>query len=324
MKRSIQFLINHPQTTILSMGLLFLLLFLFIGCKEQGSSHLAADVQSCKDYFNNSDWDNAIETCTDAGTDETLHYAAQAYMARSGASLFSIMLDLSDNTENTSKVMFDKIPNTAAKRSDYNRALSIIMEDIGGKTEDMYLESLILSGLLVFDELKTLIALDWSDVSDDFTSCVDTTCDFSPSFDVSSDTLIFNGLGSTFYTNICGNASSETDVSDDLRGEGFKRNITVDNCTIQADSLLNYNKIAVNAYYSAGITEIKDALVPFKFYKNMDTGGNASENVGDLTSDVYFCKHSIDASTLIPTEPTSDDLKLSDCEILEYLKNPGF
>ena len=321
MKLPLQFLRNHPKATILSTGLIFLLLILVASCKDDGSSHLAGEVQSCKDYFNNSQWDDAIKACETAGTDETLHYAAQAYMARSGASLFAIMLDINDNSAAASKTMFDKIPNTAAKRSDYNSALSIIMDDISVKTEDMYLESLILSGLLVFDHLKTLITLEWDTTTDQFTSCIDTSCSFSPdaSTDPDPDLLIFGGLGSTFYTNICGDASYDTNVGN--FAEIFDRNVTVDSCTIQSGSLLNYNKTAANQYYAGGTAVFKDALIPFKFYEQMDQGGNVSEVVGALGA-VYFCNNGAVANLV--TEPTSDDLKLSDCEIMEYLKNPGF
>lgn len=314
---------NHQRTTKWSISLLFLVLFLLFSCQEDGASHLASEIQSCRDLFNQRSWDDAIEACEDAGTDETLHYAAQAYMARSGVSLFEIMLAISDSTEDPSKIMYDKIPDTAAKRSDCNKALSIIMDDIEVKTEDMYLESLILSGLLVFDQLKTLLVLDWDTTNEVFTTCADdSSCTYTPDAtnDGTDDILLFSGLGSTLYTSICGDSSSDVYNNADL-GEGFNRDGTVFKCTIQSDSLLDYNNIAVNAYYAGGSTEIKDAMLPFKFYENMDQGGNVSEDVGAPINAVYFCD---DAVPLYTPEPTSDDRKLSDCEILSYLTDPGF
>jgi hypothetical protein len=197
------------------------------------------------------------------------------------------------------------------------------MDDIEFITEDMYLESLILSGLLVFDQLKDLLTLEWDSTNDLFTTCADSSsCSYAPDAtnDGTDDILLFTGLGSTFYTNICGDSSSDAYNNVDL-GEGFNRDGTVFKCTIQSDSLLDYNKIAVNEYYAGGSTEIKDAMLPFKFYENMDQGGNVSEDVGAPINTVYFCD---DAIPLYTPEPTSDDLKLSDCEILSYLTNPGF
>jgi hypothetical protein len=322
MKLPLQFLRNHPKATILSTGLIFLLLILVASCKDDGSSHLAGEVQSCKDYFNSGAWSDAIETCEDAGTDETLHFAAQAYMARSGASLFSIMLALTEDSAAASKIMFDKIPNTAAKKSDYNRALSIIMDKISVKNGDMYLESLILSGLLIFDQLKSLLTLEWDATNDQFLTCADSSsCSFAPdaTFD-GVNKLLFTGLGASFYNSICGDSSSDTYNSN--VGDVF-RDGQVFGCTIQSGSLLKYNQLAVDEYYAVGVTEIEDAMVPFKFYKNMDQGGNFSEFVGaPLNTTVFFCDNA--GITYLSPEPTSDDFKLNDCEILEYLKNPGF
>mgnify|MGYP004007399403 CR=1 FL=1 len=157
---------------------------------------------------------------------------------------------------------------------------------------------------------------------DEFENLMDETNSelIEDSNDGTDDILLFTGLGSTFYTNICGDSSSDAYNNVDL-GEGFNRDGTVFKCTIQSDSLLDYNKIAVNEYYAGGSTEIKDAMLPFKFYENMDQGGNVSEDVGAPINTVYFCD---DAIPLYTPEPTSDDLKLSDCEILSYLTNPGF
>jgi len=326
MERSNQFLKKHPKTTKWSTSLLFLVLFLLFSCKEDGASHLAAGIQSCYESFNDNNWDDAIEVCIDVGTDETLHIAAQAYMARSGVSLFNIMLDLSDSTIDPSKIMFDKIPNTVTKRSDYNAALSIIMNDIGSKTENMYLESIILSGLLIFDQLKTLLTLEIDATTDQFVTCADdpspgdiTQCAFAPSN--SLGTLTFGGLGANFYTKIYNNTGSDLDTVTHL--DGIPRNVTIQKCTIQPKSLLNYNKIAVNEYYKdgIGIQSFRDALVTFKFYENMDDGSNFHRDIG--LGDTYFCKGpgSLD---LIPVEPTSDNMKLNDCEILGYLESPGF
>ena len=323
MELSNQFQKNHRKATKWSISLFILMLLLLLSCKDDGASHLASEIQSCKDLFNQKSWNDAIDACEDAGTNETLHYAAQAYMARSGVSLFAIMIELNDNSAEANKLMFDKIPDTADKRSDYNKALSIIMDDISVKTEDMYLESIILSGLLVFDQLKDLLLLEWDSTNEEFTTCADTSsCNFTPDAtnDGTDNILLFSGLGSTFYTNICGDSSSDIYNNADL-GEGFIRDGTVFTCTIQTDSLLDYNKIAVDAYYAGGTVEIKDAMLPFKFYENMDQGGNASEDVGTPINTVYFCD---DTVPLYTTEPTSDDLKLSDCEILSYLTNPGF
>ena len=66
-------------------------------------------------------------------------------------------------------------------------------------------------------------------------------------------------------------------------------------------------------------------MVPFKFYKNMDNGANFNVTTnagGDITDPVYFCDNG--GITYLSPEPTSDDFKLNDCEILEYLQNPGF
>ena len=311
------------KLTVWSILILSVAIFAVIGCKDSSASHKAAESQSCLILFNDKEWDDAIKACTDAGGDENLHYAAQSYMSRAGISLFNLLIDISDSSSNASKIFYDKIPDTASKMSDYNKALNIIMNDINTRTSIMNLEATLLSGMLIFNELKSLLDLTWQ--NDHFETCAGspgaeniTNCGFAP-YDNAS-VLTFGGLGTVFYDHVCGDSSVVTDTG--THTDGVARNVTIHGCTIQTGSLMAYNATAVAAYENSGNSDIIDSIAPLKFKANMDQGANFNKSIGGL-GNVFFCYNDV-TNDPTPAKPVTDDAKLSDCEILGYLESPGF
>ena len=301
-----------------------LLLLAAEGCKDGKGTHLAAKTSKCKNYLDNSNWDKAIKTCQDLKTDDGYHKAAQAHMGRSGVDLFSLALELSEDSADATKLIYDKIPDTADKRSDYSKALALIMESVEKRTDVMYLEAVLVSGMLVFGELKKLLGLKLS--QDTFTTCAGATgsedvtkCSFAPMAD--NTNLNFGGLGADFYSTTCGDSDSTTDTSS---GDppGVTRNVKVDGCTIQTDSMLHYNKIASEEYAKIGAKKVVDAVKALNFHSKMDTGGNFHRDIGPL-GNVYFCQDTGHMS-LQPEKPVAGDGKLNDCEMLSYFENPNF
>jgi hypothetical protein len=313
-------------------------------CKDTGATHVAAEEEACRILLDQRKWDDAISTCQGLTSDEGKHLTAIAYMGRSGLTVASMLIDLADDSKKPAEVLFSKIPDTAPATADYNAALGLIMSGIENKTTTMYLEAILLSGLLIFKELKTLIALTLMDGQ--FVTCAGDPanieqCDFAPRIiDVSSDLygrdipgyLQFNGLGSVFYQNICGaigGTEDATDTSNDnetyIRIETENHevygslsvdvtyDVAIDSCVIQEGSPLFYNKTASLAYADNGSIDLSS----LNFYSKMDGGENFSIEVDPLGA-IAFCV----AGKIEP--PVALDARLSDCEILGFLENPGF
>ncbi len=282
------------------------LLVLPSGCKDTNASHDAAQLESCKLALDNSEWDDAISACEDASGDEGLHLKAQAYMGKSGISIVLLMLALSGGDEAIA-TMFEAIPDTAAKAGYLKSAMDVMMSSrIETKTPTMYLETLLLSSLLIFYEMKNLVDLDFdNDGNPVYCNVLDAAaadaCSFAPTPNANPG-IEFPGLGSDFYDGICGESSSDTYVN--VNVGSFFYDITVDSCTIQETSTLYYNKIAYENY-TGSITGLDD----LSFYPQMDNGQNFTITG---TPNISFCGPGRD-----PTPDVSDDT-LSDCEILHY------
>lgn len=329
---------------------LFLALFLFgscwlwTGCKDTKATHEAGILESCKLLLNDRDWKEAINVCGDLDSDEGKHLTAIAYMGRSGLLISSILVELTDSSNSPSTLIFNYIPDTTAKVSDFKAALRILMDDISVKDQSIYLEGILLSSLLIFKELKTLLGL--SLVNGEIGTCAGdpadiSNCDFAPSitevysstygYDVPG-TLSFGGLGSAFYQGVCSDLTSDaavtvsktdtaTEIALSLVGDpdygtidvDVTYDVTIDSAPVQAGSALYYNKIASEAYAVSGTQDLSS----LNFYSRMDSGTNFSVDVSPLPT-VTFCN-----SGAIEPPDASDDV-LSDCEILSFLENPGF
>ena len=294
------------------------------GCKDKADTNPTSKTSKCNNHLNDSEWNDAIEACSELKTDSGYHKAAQAYMGRSGVGILPLALDMANSSTSATKLIFDKIPDTAGKKSDYLTALRLIMESVEKQTDIMYLESILLTGMLIFGELKNILNVKL--VEDAFTTCVGPAgsdlfadCSFDASADASK--LTFTGLGSDFYDAICGASDSTTDTSS---GDppGIARDVTIYGCDIQTNSVLHYNKTASAEYSKVGAKKVVTSAGALNFYAKMDTGGNFHGKVDSL-ADVYLCKDT-NHTTLKPEKPVANDGRLNDCETLNYFKKPGF
>ena len=297
------------------------LLFLVHNCKDLKGTHFAAKLSKCNHHLNDSEWDDAIEACSELETDDGYHKTAQAYMGRSGVSLFSLAIQLSEAPTDATKLIFEKIPNTEEKRSDYATALRLIMESFKLQTNTMYLESLLISSMLIMKEVKDMFDLQLNEGA--FRTCAGilgsndiSSCSFAPV--IESGKLNFSGLGTKLYENICGISDSTTDTTTE-DPSGITRNVTIHGCTVKTDSVLAYNKIAAEEYEKVSIEKIVDAVKKLHFYSKMDTGNNFSGSINSYGS-IYLCKDT-GHMKLIPEKPVAGDRKLNDCEMLSYFKN---
>ncbi|MBT6611153.1 MAG: hypothetical protein HOB38_03525, partial [Deltaproteobacteria bacterium] len=251
---------------------------------------------------------------------------------------------LSDSSNTPTTLIFEKIPDTAAKVSDFKTALNKIMGEIEVKTQSMYLEAVLLSSLLIFKELKTLLGLTL--VNGEIGTCAGDpanidNCSFAPTLTEVYNTtyaknvpgnVVFSGLGATFYQGICGDLTSDVSVADSTQDTttvvelsleddpeygtvnvDVTYDVTVDSAQIGAGSPLYYNKIASEAYAVSGTVDLSS----LNFYGRMDTGTNFSKIISPLPA-IAFCN---DGAIALPE--ASDDT-LNDCEILSFLENPGF
>ena len=308
---------------------LTLTLLVLNGCKDTGTVNEAGNLESCKILIDDQEWSSAIEVCEKVETDEGYHLTAQAYMGRSGIALFTLLDTLSGDNIDASTVLFKHIPDTTSDTNDYRSALQNLLTNMKVKDQIVYLESLILSGLLVFKELKTLLGLSvaggvWStcagstDSTMDFRLCTSWGPRFPDTADVSAGSIsIFGGLGSDLYTNLCG-ANSHDSTFDSTYpqpiGAGtISSETTVDSCAIKVDSILDYNKTAYTNYTG----DLKTNLEPLYYYEKFDTGQNfeVSSATGPTVS---FCH-----TNYIALPDASDDI-INDCEMLNFLTNPGF
>jgi len=304
--------------------LTILLLIIFSGflmtCQDESAVNDAGELETCKLYLDKSEWDLAVAACKDLETDEGRHMSALAYMGRSGLTMAALMVELSDSSGSATKLVYSKIPDTDAKKSDFKKALYKIMGEITNKTPTMYFEGVLLSSLLVFKELQTLFTLKF--VDETFQTCAGTVdnlditkCSFASTTTSAPYKFIFNGLGSEFYKGICG--SIEGDTADDANIETSTDtffnafDVTVDSCTVSNKSALYYNKLASDEYEESGTLD----LSLLNFYTKMDMGGNFSVTFNTVS--IQFCN---DGQIALPVK--MDD-KLSDCEILNYLENSG-
>ncbi|MDH5559401.1 MAG: hypothetical protein OEY59_00940 [Deltaproteobacteria bacterium] len=328
-------------------GILFIVLTIAISsCQDTGPKTVAGKLESCKGFLDESAWSSAIDMCKDVSTDEGWHLTAQAYMGRAGLSMFSLLRSLTDPDAVPTNLIFGYIPDTTADSDDYKSALDAIMLKVETKTPTMYLESLLLSSMLVFREMKLLLGLG-IDATGDFTTCAGNppaveNCAFAPKITTITQTivgvdveipdqLVFGGLGASFYDNLCDNhiadpthdGVSTIDMTVDASVDVFDgandgimsvtHDVTADGCQIKNTSVLHYNKVA-NANF-AGMSTIS-ALSMLDFYSKFDSGVNFSIDIATIGL-VTFCKSGI----IEP--PAANDYWLNDCEVLNFLLNPG-
>lgn len=330
-----------------SVVLLVLLLvcgWLFSGCKDTGATHVAGLLESCKIKLDQRNWEDAIDICSELDDDEGKHLTAIAYMGRSGLTMAEILTELTGSSDSPTTLIFGKIPDTDQKVSDFKKALYLIMGEVQVKDQTLYLEGILLSSLLIFKELKTLLGL--SLVDGNIGTCAGTpadinNCSFAPTITEVFNSgyginvpgnLVFGGLGSAFYQGIAGDITADTSVTSssrdatteivlDLTGDpeygtinvDVTYDVTVDHATIARGSALYYNKVASAAYAAIGTEDLSS----LDFYSKMDTGSNFTIIVSPLPS-IKFCN----AGAIEPPDATDD--KLNDCEILSFLENPGF
>ncbi len=317
------------------------------GCQDTTAVHQASELETCKGLIDEENWEDAISACEDVDSDEGWHLAAQAYMGRAGLSLFDVINSLTNasESEGASTVIFNYLPDTAADEADYQSALDSLLgtnssgnSNINEKTQTMYLEALLVSSMLIFKELKTLLGL--SVVNGAFSTCsldssADNTCTFIPSISTQTvddqtvpEKLVFGGLGSSFYTAICGQANDssydgtkETTVTTDQTYQSppydyievtITNDITVDSCTIQTGSPLYYNKVASQGFTDSGQISGLDVL---DFYSKMDQGENFSFEVVAAYDSVDAVELAFCNQGYIALPDASDD-KINDCEIL--------
>ena len=330
-----------------------LLLFVFClviflpGCKDTTAVHQSGVLETCKGLIDDENWDEAVSTCEDVDNDEGWHLAAQAYMGRAGLSLFDVvntMMSSSDD-DGAATVIFAYLPETTSDTNDYKSALESLMGNdssgkpyIGDKSQTVYLEAVLVSSMLIFKELKTLLGLGLANGA--FTTCsldatADNTCTFIPTIQTQvvstvevPEKLVFGGLGSSFYTAICGQANDasfdgtkQTDVTTDEEDPAdppnkitvtVTNNVTVNGCTIQEGSPLYYNRIANQGF--TGVSEIS-GLEALDFYTMMDHGRNFAFEVVEAYGSTPAVELSFCNQGYIDLPDATDD-KLNDCEIL--------
>ncbi|MBU2510181.1 hypothetical protein KJ966_02545 [bacterium] len=310
-----------------SFVILALILILFIwGCKDSEQSDSTSELEQCRIHMDEREWADAISTCESAGGDEGYHSAALAYMASSGLTIIDLAQSLLDSSSGsgTAGVIFDYIPTTTADRTNFQRALSYLMgSNITTKTQNIYFEALLVSSMLVFGELKDLFKL--SEIDGEFTTCsLDATTDADRcgfTFDLSTDTntMTFGGLGSSFYTNICGansHDSSHDGTTLTTVTPNISYDVTIDSCEIQAGSVIQYNKDAYDNFVvtdSFKDSEGNSVLSTLDFYTLFDSGSRFNAS-GD---EIPLCK-----DTVITSIATGDEL-IYDCEIFGAVFDPS-
>ena len=321
-----------------------LFFLLLISCKDNSSTHVAGEEETCKLYMDQRNWGAAITVCKDISTDSGRHLTAEAYMERAGLSAMAVMQELmkDENSGNTSNVIFGFIPDAADDAADYQLALTYL-DAMTVKNQGTYFETILISSLLIFKQLKTLLSLSINS-NGEFVTCSmdpssDSSCSFLPTLLESQVTptvevpekLTFAGLGKGFYNGVCGTANDAThdtaftvDVTSDEDDPAstttpkekivvtVKTDFTVDNCSIQNGSPLYHNKTAFENF--TGISGIS-GLDNLNFYSKMDTGENFSFEVVEATGDspaqdLTFCNNGFIAL------PEASDSKLNDCEIM--------
>jgi hypothetical protein len=340
---------NKPALTISVFIFTILMLLAFSSCKDSSATSDSGKLEECKILIDESNWGKAIEACEDASGDEGMHLAAQAYLKRAGLSLFSLISTVTQSgSTSTSAAMLSFVPDTTADAADYKAALDAI-NLVEEKTQTMYLETLLVSSMLVFKEFKAL--LDLSVIDGSISTCAGTppspeNCDFAPQITergtaplILPDKLVFSGLGSDFYTNLCGSVNdpthdglfttdltSDTEIPTSTTDPKEKYvvkltfDVTVDSCDIQTGSVLYYNKIANENITGFGDLTGLDLL---NYTENMDSGENFTHTLAEATGDtpaktISFCNEGyIDL-------PASSDGKINDCEMLHYFMNSSF
>ena len=298
-------------------ALVFSLTLLLYGCKETPPSDEQSLLEQCRVYLDEGEWSDAVDACESAGGDEGYHKAAQAYMAKGGFSLYQLMLALVNDPTKVASIMFDFIPGTAANKSGFKTALTYLMgPKISTKSQEIYLESILVSSVLIFGELKDVFTLDIT--NDTFTMCsLDATsgspsaCGFTIGIDA-TPTLSFSGFGSSFYTNLCDNAEAS---HDGLFHAPLNYDVTNDYCNVQVGSILQYHKAAHDAFVPSGrfVDGSGDILDILDFYTMFDSGFTGDVSGNSLCHPGYFA-----ASDISP-----DDGKIYDCEILGAMLDPS-
>ncbi len=297
----------------------------FFGCKDTGLTDSVSMLEECKIKLDEAEWDEAITACEAAGGDEGYHLAAQAYMGKSGLTLLDLIETLANtsSSSNSASAIFSYVPDTTSDKQNYNTALSYLMgSNITNKTDIVYLEALLVSSMLVLKELKTLFKLDIVDGTTDICD-IDATsdpdkCGFT--FDATTDALSFSGFGSSFYSSLCGDSSSDYDGTDHtVDTTTLTYDVTIDACAIKPSSVLQYNGDAYtgftsnsNAFQDASGNSIFETL---DFYTKFNSDLNFTKDISGDDFDLCY-------STQIP-DTSGDDSKINDCEILGTLFDPS-
>lgn len=149
-------------------GLLSFLIL--IGCQDIEKTDAVSQLEQCRIYLDEGKWNKAIKACETAGGDEGYHLAAQAYMARGGLSILETILLLTDNTAGLASAVFSFIPDTTTDRTGFRTALNYLMgSKISEKNETIYIESILVSAILILEELEYIFGLEAS--GDTFATC---------------------------------------------------------------------------------------------------------------------------------------------------------
>ncbi len=310
--------------TKFSFVILILMSILFTwGCQDSEQSDSASEMEQCKIHMDQQEWSDAISACESAGGDEGYHSAALAYMAASGLTIIDLAQSLLDSSSGsgTAGVIFDYIPTSTADKANFRTALSYLMgSEISTKTQNIYFEALLVSSMLVFGELKDLFKL--SETNGEFNTCsLDATTDADEcgfTFDLSADanTFAFGGLGASFYTNICGHHDSSYDGTVWAGPPSYTYEVNIDACSIQAGSVIQYNKDAYDNFVVTDTFKDSDGnsvLSSLDFYTLFDSGDRFNAS-GD---EIPLCK-----TTIITTIATGDEM-IYDCEIFGSLFDPS-
>lgn len=299
--------------------LMLIALFLFWGCKEEKTDDIS-QLEQCKIYMDESEWDDAIDACEGAGGDEGYHLAAQAYLAKGGFSIYNLILTLRDNPSSIASVIFNFVPDsTSDTRTDFVKALNHLMgSNIATKDQLVHLEGILASTVLILSDLKDVFGLDVS--GDGFSTCDfdatsgPTKCSFDATVDASPK-LTFSGFGTTFYDHLC----SDSDTSYDGTDYGPPQyDVTVDSCVVQTGSIFAYHKAAHTGFDATGdfVDASGDSIFDIiNFYNIFDSGSR-----GEIGSTGFFICNSGFFSN---TDVTADDDKINDCEIFGALTDPS-
>ncbi|MBU3918057.1 hypothetical protein KKA14_21215 [bacterium] len=307
---------------------LCLMFFLsFSGCKDTGLTDSVSMLEECKIKLDEREWDDAITACEAAGGDEGYHRAAQAYMGKAGLTLLNLIETLSNtsSSSNSASAIFSYVPDSESDKQSYRAALSHLMgPNITNKTDVVYLEGLLLSSMLVLNELKDLFKLEIAAGS--ATVCdIDATSDpdkcgftFDVTTDAPFDRLSFSGFGSSFYNNLCGDATTDHDGANRTVVTTLTYDVTIDACIIQSTSVLRYNR---DAFIGLGNPLAFQDSTGDSIFKTLDFFSKFNSNK-NFTKDV-----SGDAFNLCYTpeikDASGDDTRINDCEILGTLLDPS-